>query len=114
MKFHRILAPIALIAGGLLGSSATAHADNLSYLNALDAAGLISHNGSSCNMINGICNGQFPTTSAALQTGRWVCDQFAGGKSKAMIIDWLSHGEGLMPSSYNGKVITNAALANLC
>lgn len=89
-------------------------ADELGYLNVLDSAGVLSHNGSTCNMINGLCNGQFQSARDALATGRWVCDQVAGGKSKSMIIDWLSHGEGLMPSTFNGKVITNAAISNLC
>ena len=97
-----------------LGLAPIASADGQSYLNALDSAGVLSRNGSSCNMINGLCNGQFPSTSAALVTGRWVCDQVAAGKPRSMIIDWLSHGEGLMPSAYNGKVITNGAIANLC
>ena len=110
----RLIALSATVVGLSIGLTPTASADAAGYLNALDSAGVLSHNGSICNMINGICHGQFESTSAALATGRWVCDQIAGGKPKSMIIDWLSHGEGLMPSSYNGKVITNAAVENLC
>jgi len=108
-----VVAVLAVAAAGLI-AAAPANADEMGYLNALDAAGVMSHNGSTCNIINGLCNGQFSSASDALSTGQWVCDQIAGGKTKAMIIDWLSHGEGLMPSAYNGKVITNAAIQNLC
>lgn len=110
---HKALAALALMAFSLI-STAPARADQTEYLNALDAAGVLSNNGSTCNMINGLCHGQFPTAAAALQTGNWVCDQVAAGKPKSMITDWLSHGEGLMPSSYNGRVITNAAIDYLC
>lgn len=89
-------------------------ADDMGYLSTLDSAGLMSHDGSTCNMIDGICHGQFETVAGALGSGRWVCDQAAAGRSTDMIIDWLSHGEGLMPSSYNAEVITRAAIANLC
>lgn len=110
----RFIAISAGVVGLGIGLAPLASADELGYLNALDSAGVLSHNGSTCNMINGLCNGQFQSAGDALSTGRWVCDQVAGGKPKSMIVDWLSHGEGLMPSAYNGKVITNAAIANLC
>jgi hypothetical protein len=110
----RIASTALLVLALSLVNSAPATADQNQYLDALDAAGVLSQNGSSCNMINGICHGQFPSASAALQTGKWVCNQVSAGKPKSMIIDWLSHGEGLMPSSYNGRVITNAAISYLC
>ena len=65
-------------------------------------------------MVQGVCHGQFPNAGAALQTGRWVCQQLAQGKSGSSIDDSLSHGEGLMPSSYNAPIIYNAATTYLC
>jgi hypothetical protein len=110
----RFSALFAGVAGMAVALAPAASADEDSYLDALIEAGVLEYGGDYCNMIDGICNGQFQTAQEALSTGRWVCDQIAGGKPKAMIIDWLSQGEGLMPSSYNGRVITNAAIDNLC
>ena len=96
-----------------LASPASADADG--YIYALDQAGLIDEGDRDpCNMVNGVCHGQFPNASAALQTGRWVCQQIAQGQSSSSIIYSLSHGEGLMPSSYNAPIIYNAATTYLC
>ncbi|BBZ19655.1 DUF732 domain-containing protein [Mycolicibacterium gadium] len=81
----------------------------------MDSAGLIDHDGDPCNMVDGLCHGQFPDSAAAVQTGRWVCDQVQfQGRSRTSLVDWLSHGEGLMPSSYSAPIIVDAATAHLC
>jgi len=96
-------------------TSAPASADTSGYINALDNAGIIDEgDGNPCNIINGLCHGQFPNESAALQTGQWVCRQLAQGRSGDSVIYDLSHGEGLMPSSYNAPIIVNAAIRYLC
>ena len=98
-----------------LALSSPASADAEGYIYALDRAGLIDEGDRDpCNMVQGVCHGQFPNAGAALQTGRWVCQQLAQGKSGSSIVDSLSHGEGLMPSSYNAPIIYNAATTYLC
>jgi len=102
-------------AAAYLALSSPASADADGYIYALDQAGLIDEgDGNPCNMVQGVCHGQFPNTSAALQTGRWVCQQLTQGKSGSSIVYSLSHGEGLMPSSYNAPIIYNAATTYLC
>ncbi|WP_333891877.1 DUF732 domain-containing protein [Mycolicibacterium gadium] len=101
--------------GAALAFAAPASADTEGYIRALDSAGLIDHDGDPCNMVDGLCHGQFPDSAAAVQTGRWVCDQVQfQGRSRTSLVDWLSHGEGLMPSSYSAPIIVDAATAHLC
>ena len=110
------------LAGGLaagafalgLAAPASADYDTTGYINALDAAGLIDHDGNPCNIINGLCHGQFEDASSAVSTGVFVCQQVQQGRSRASIVYDLSHGEGLMPSSYNAPIIYNAATTYLC
>jgi hypothetical protein len=44
----------------------------------------------------------------------WVCRQVELGRSRDSIVYELSHGEGLMPSSYNAPIIYDAATNYLC
>lgn len=95
--------------------AAPAAADETSYIVAMDKAELIDHDGVIYECFDGKpCYGQFEDFKWALQTGNWVCDQLQGGKPEAMIVDWLSHGEGIMPSSYTAPIIVDAAQAHLC
>ncbi|MDV3135331.1 DUF732 domain-containing protein [Mycobacterium sp. 29Ha] len=101
--------------GAAVALAAPASADTESYIRTLESAGLIDHDSDPCNMIDGACHGQFPNSAAALRTGTWVCDQVRyEGRSEASLVDWLSHGEGLMPSSYNAPIIVDAATTYLC
>lgn len=99
-----------------LGNAAPASADydTVGYVNALDAGGLIDHDGDHCNIINGVCHGQFDDGPSSLSTGMWVCRQVDQGRSRDSIVYELSHGEGLMPSSYNAPIIYDAATKYLC
>jgi hypothetical protein len=76
--------------------------------------GLIDHDGDHCNIINGVCHGQFDDGPSSLSTGMWVCRQVEQGRSRDSIVYDLSHGEGLMPSSYNAPIIYDAATTYLC
>jgi hypothetical protein len=106
---------IAAAAGAAVAIAAPAFADTEGYIRALESAGLIDHDDDPCNMVDGLCHGQFEDSAAALQTGTWVCDQVRyEGRSRASLVDWLSHGEGLMPSSYNAPIIVDAATNYLC
>jgi hypothetical protein len=89
-------------------------ADDAGYVAMLEIAGLIDHDGDLCNMVNGLCHGQFDDGPSSIPTGTWVCSQIDEGRSRDSIIYELSHGEGLMPSSYNAPVIYDAADAFLC
>lgn len=92
-----------------------AQADETSYITAMDQVGMIDHNQVIYECFEGKpCYGQFEDYTAALQTGRWVCDQLAGGKPRSMVVDWLSHGEGIMPSSYTAPIIVDTAVKHLC
>jgi hypothetical protein len=102
------------ILGAAVAVAAPAFADTEGYIQALDSAGLIDRDDDPCNMVDGLCHGQFEDSAAALQTGTWVCDQVRyEGRSRASLVDWLSHGEGLMPS-YNAPIIVDAAITHLC
>ena len=110
----------AALAGGLavgtigIGLAAPASADSTGYVDALDSAGLIDHDGKPCNIVNGLCHGQFPDGAAAVKRGMYVCRQVGQGRSRESLVYELSHGEGLMPSSYNAPVIYDAATTYLC
>lgn len=97
-----------------LAPPAVADYDTVGYVNALDAAGLVDHDGDPCNIVSGLCHGQFPDGPAALQTGMYVCRQVDKHRSRDSIVYELSHGEGLMPSSYNAAIIYDAATTFLC
>jgi hypothetical protein len=84
------------------------------YVAMLELAGLIDHDGDPCNTVNGLCHGQFDDGASSVPTGTWVCSQIDQGRSRDSIVYELSHGEGLMPSSYNAPVIYDAAEAFLC
>jgi hypothetical protein len=88
--------------------------DAAGYVAMLEIAGLIDHDGDRCNMVNGLCHGQFDDGPSSIPTGTWVCSQIEEGRSRDSITYELSHGEGLMPSSYNAPVIYDAADAFLC
>jgi hypothetical protein len=113
---------VAIVAGGLaagaiavgLAAPASADYDTVGYVNALDAAGLIDHDGDPCNIIEGLCHGQFDDGPSSVSTGVWVCRQVEQGRSRESIVYELSHGEGLMPSSYNAPIIYDAATTYLC
>ena len=103
------------VAASAVALAAPAQADETSYITAMDQAQLIDHDGVIYECFAGKpCYGQFEDYTWALQTGRWVCDQLAGGKPRAMIVDWLSHGEGIMPSSYTAPIIVDTAVKHLC
>jgi hypothetical protein len=111
----------AAVAGTMIGlagvgvaAPAYADYDTEGYVNALDAAGLIDHDGDHCNIINGVCHGQFDDGPSSLSKGMWICRQVDQGRSPDSIVYELSHGEGLMPSSYNAPIIYNAATTYLC
>jgi hypothetical protein len=115
-----IIGAVLLTAVGV-GMAAPASADPPSaddaaagYIAMLEIAGLIDHDGDLCNIVNGLCHGQFDDGPSSIPTGTWVCTQIEEGRSRDSIIYELSHGEGLMPSSYNAPVIYDAADAFLC
>ncbi len=121
MGFRQHLGKSALIGGVLLatlavGTAAPASADDdaAGYVAMLELAGLIDHDGNPCNIVNGLCHGQFDDGPSSISTGMWVCRQIEQGRSQDSIVYELSHGEGLMPSSYNAPVIYDAATAFLC
>jgi len=97
-----------------MAAPASAESDPAGYVAMLEIAGLIDHDGDRCNMVNGLCHGQFEDGPSAIPTGTWVCEQIEQGRSQDSITYDLSHGEGLMPSSYNAPVIYDAATAFLC
>jgi hypothetical protein len=99
-----------------VSTAAPAYADDETdgYISLLEIAGMIDHDGDRCNMVNGLCHGQFEDGPSAVPTGAWVCQQIELGRSRESIVDELSHGEGLMPSSYNAPVIFDAATAFMC
>jgi hypothetical protein len=115
-KFAAVAAA-GLVAGAsavLSAPSACASNDIIGYINALDAAGLIANGGDLCNMIDGVCHGRFNDGPSSLPTGYGVCQQIQQGQSRDSIVYGLSHGEGLMPSSYNAPIIYDSAVAYLC
>lgn len=114
-KFAVAALSVTVAFGIGVASAAPAFADTEGYIRALDSAGLIDHDDDPCNMVDGLCHGQFEDSTAAVQTGTWVCAQIRDeGRSEASLVDWLSHGEGLMPSSYNAPIIVDAATSHLC
>lgn len=110
------------LAGGLaagaiavgLATPASADYDTSGYVNAMDAARLIDHDGDPCNIVDGFCHGQFDHGPSSVSTGVWVCQQVEQGRSRDSIVYDLSHCEGLMPSSYNAPIIYDAATTYLC
>jgi hypothetical protein len=106
----------ALVVALAVGMAAPAYADDGTdgYISMLDIAGLIDHDGDRCHIVNGLCHGQFEDGPSAIPTGTWVCQQVEQGRSRESIVYELSHGEGLMPSSYNAPVIYDAATAFMC
>ena len=108
---------VALVAGAIavaVAAPASADYDTVGYINALDAAGLIDDDGDRCNIVNGLCHGQFEDGPSSVPTGVWVCREVEQGRSRDSIVYELSHGEGLMPSSYNAPIIYDAATTYLC
>ena len=99
----------AALAGGLaagalavgLAAPASADYDTAGYVHALDEAGLINPS-------------KFTFASDALWTGVWVCQQVEQGRSRDSIVYDLSHGEGMLLSSYNAATIYDAATTYLC
>jgi hypothetical protein len=119
MKSTRLYAGVitALATTGLtaaFAAPAAADYDTLGYINSLDAGGLIDDDGDHCNIIKGLCHGQFDDGPSSVSTGVWVCRQVSQGRSRDSIVHELSHGEGLMPSSYNAPIIYDAATTYLC
>jgi hypothetical protein len=112
----RIIGAILLAALSVgMAAPASADEDTDGYVALLELAGLIDHDGGDrCNMVNGLCHGQFEDGASSVPTGTWVCRQIDEGRSRDSIVYELSHGEGLMPSSYNAPVIYDAADAFLC
>ena len=110
--FVGVVLSAALAVG--MAAPASAEYDTAGYVAMLEIAGLIDHDGDRCNMVNGLCHGQFDDGPSAIPTGTWVCEQIEQGRSQDSITYDLSHGEGLMPSSYNAPVIYDAATAFLC
>lgn len=113
-KKSKFTTALAVLTGAAALGTPHAQATELGYLNTLQDAGVLSATGDPCNIIDGLCVGAFTDIDDALASGRWVCTEIASGKPKSVIIDWMSTGEGLMPSPYNANVIVNAAIANLC
>jgi len=109
------IASLALVAVAV-ASAGPASADDAAYIAALDNAGLIDHDGRPYHCRpDGVCHGQFENNEAALHTGKWVCNEIKwNGRSRTSLIDWLSHGEGLMPSPYSAPIIVDAATKYLC
>ena len=112
----KIIGAVLLAALAAVGTAAPAFADDdtAGYVAMLEIAGLIDHDGDRCNIVNGLCHGQFEDGPSSIPTGTWVCGQIEQGRSRDSIVHDLSHGEGLMPSSYNAPVIYDAATAFLC
>jgi hypothetical protein len=116
------MTPVAGFVGVVLSAAlavgtatpASAENDTAGYIAMLEIAGLIDHDGDPCNIVNGLCHGQFDDGPSSIPTGTWVCGQIEQGRSRDSITYDLSHGEGLMPSSYNAPVIYDAATAFLC
>jgi hypothetical protein len=112
------IAAVGSLAGAAIAvvfaASAAADYDTVGYVNALDAAGLIDHDGNPCNIIDGLCHGQFDDGPSSVSTGEWVCRQVGQGTTRESVVYQLSHGEGLMPSSYNAPIIYDAATSHLC
>ena len=104
----------AAVAAVTLAPTASADYDTSGYINALDAAGLIDHDGDPCNIVDGFCHGQSDDGPSSVSTGMRVCQQVEQGRSRDSIVYDLSHGEGLMPSSYNAPIIYDAATTHLC
>ena len=103
------------VAAAALVLAAPAHAGTNEYVQTLENAELINHGGNPYHCTPEACFGQFDNPESALQTGQWVCDQLrASGKPRDVVVDWLSHGEGLMPSSYSAPIIVDAAATHLC
>ncbi len=104
----------AAVAAVTLAPTASADYDTSGYINALDAAGLIDHDGDPCNIVDGFCHGQSDDGPSSVSTGMRVRQQVEQGRSRDSIVYDLSHGEGLMPSSYNAPIIYDAATTQLC
>jgi hypothetical protein len=104
-----VLIGLALTSGGLadgalavgLAAPASADYDTAGYIDAVNKAGLISPS-------------KFTDASDALWTGVWVCKQVEQGRSRDSIVYDLSHGEGMLLSSYNAATLYDAATTYLC
>ena len=72
----------AAVAAVTLAPTASADYDTSGYINALDAAGLIDHDGDPCNIVDGFCHGQFDAGPSSVSTGVWVCQQVEQGRSR--------------------------------
>ncbi|MCV7173868.1 DUF732 domain-containing protein [Mycobacterium manitobense] len=106
---------VGILAVGV-AMAAPASADVETYVRALDAAELIDHDDDPYHCrADGRCFGQFDDGPSALQTGNWVCEQVRQvGKPRDLVVDWLSNGEGLMPSPVSAPIIVDAATTHLC
>ena len=112
-RYHSLMGVLFAV---LLLLAPPASADDVSgYVIAMEKAELIDHDSDPyhCND-QGRCYGQFDDADASLQTGRWVCSQLQGGKPRDLLVEWLSNGEGLMPSTYSAPIIVDAAKTHLC
>ena len=94
-KFAAALAGGLAVGAIMVGLAAPASADygTSGYITALDAAGLIDHDGDHCNIVNGVRHGQFEDGPSSVSTGVWVCQQVEQGRSRDSIVYELSHGE---------------------
>ena len=115
-KFPAALAAGLAAAAFAVGPAPLAFADydTTGYINALEEGGLIDHDGDPCHIVDGLCHGQFDDSASSVSTGAWVCRQVDQGRTRDSVVYELSHGEGLMPSSYNAPIIYDAATSHPC
>jgi hypothetical protein len=116
----------ALLAGLATGSvafglaaPAAADYDTTGYGNALDAAGLIDHDGHPCNGpydrgVGEECRYQFDDVVGSVWTGTWICRQVEQGRSRDSIQYDISHGDGLSVSTLDAPTVYDAVTTYLC
>jgi hypothetical protein len=106
------------IAVGIAGPAAADY-DTTGYGSALDAAGLVDHDGHPCNGpydrgVGEDCRYQFDDVVAAVWTGTWICRRVEQGLSRDSIEDDISRGDGLRVSSLDAPTVYDAATTYLC
>jgi hypothetical protein len=106
-----------LAAGGIaLGAAPAASADEGSYLDALQNAGVLVLGGDECHEYPGNdgCSMRFADGSGAMFTGQYVCEELGVGAPVSDVIYGLSRGDGVRFTPENASRVVVAASTHLC
>jgi hypothetical protein len=113
---NKLLIGLLAAAGIALGTAPAASADEGSYLDALQNAGVLVLGGDECHEFPGDdgCSLRFADGSGAMFTGQYVCEDLAAGVPVSEIVYGLSNGDGVRFTPENANRVVVAAYTHLC